>query len=344
MTADLLVVIVNYRTPELTLAAAASLLPARAAFPRLRVLIVDGGSADSSAEHITSGVADQNWGDWITILPLSVNGGFAFANNCAIAAVAATGPLPPLIALVNPDAQVRPGALETMAALFAREPKAGAVGALLIHEDGRPQSSAFRFPSMRGEFCRGAATKAIDRLLREPPSRIDSAIALEVPWVTGAAVMLRTTALAEVGLFDEGFFLYFEETELMHRLRARGWNVWHEPAAKVVHEGGAATQIRDPETGLPYRRPLPAYWYEARRRYFILTHGRVQGLAAGFAWLAGRALWRTRQLVAPRLHEAPEHEFRDFVRHGLWPRRYDVTPAVRPLGSRPGDRPAWMTW
>ena len=340
---DLGVVIVNYRTAELTLAAVASLLPARAAFASLRVVVVDGASGDGSAERIAAGVAAACWSDWVSVLPLDVNGGFAFANNRAIAVLAAAGSLPAAIALVNPDARVRPGALEAMAALLAREPRAGAVGALLIHDDERPQSSAFHFPSIAGEFCRGAQTGAIDRLLRVPPTRIDSNVAIEVPWVTGAAVMLRTAALAQAGLFDEGFFLYFEETELMRRLRRHGWTVWHEPAARVVHEGGAATQIRDPATGLPRRQPLPAYWYAARRRYFALAHGRSRALGAGLAWLAGRGVWRLRQLVAPRPHMGAEREGRDLVAHGLWPHRGDAAGAPRALGAPAGDRPAWMT-
>ena len=339
---DLAVAIVNYRTADLTIDCVASLLAARETFSGLRVLVVDGGSADGSAERIADAVDRRGWGDWVTVLPLVVNGGFAFANNRAIAALMAAGPLPPAIALVNPDARVRPGALERMAALLNREPDAGAVGALLIHEDGRPQSSAFRFPSIRGELCRGAATGLIDRLLRVPPISIDTDVAIEVPWVTGAAVMLRTATLAEVGLFDEGFFLYFEETELMRRLRDHGWTVWHEPAALVVHEGGAATQIRDPETGLPYARPMPAYWYEARRRYFALGRGRVYGIAAGLAWLVGRSWWELRQTVAPRRRPGPQREVRDTIVHGLWPNRFDATAAIRPLDATPGERPAWM--
>ena len=340
---NLAVAVVNYRTPALTLDCVASLAAARAAFPGLRAVVVDGGSADGSAERIAAGVAAGGWGDWAKVLPLAVNGGFAYANNRAIGALAEPGPLPDAIALINPDARVRPGALEAMAALLDREPRAGAVGARLIHEDGRLQSSAFPFPSIRGEFSRGAATGVIDRLLRVPPLSIDSDVPVEVPWVTGAAVMFRTAALAEAGLFDEGFFLYFEETELMRRLRAHGWTVWHEPAALVVHEGGAATKIRDPETGLALRQPMPAYWYAARRRYFTLGHGRAHGLAAGLAWLAGRGWWRVRQLVAPRAYLGPVRETRDFIDHGLWPDRRDAVPAARSLDSAAGDLPAWMT-
>ena len=339
---SLAVIVVNYRTPALALQAVGSLVPTRASFRQFQVIVVDGGSDDGSAAALAEGITAAGWSDWVTLLPLPVNGGFAFANNRAIAALATAGPLPQAVALVNPDARVRPGALEAMAALLDREPRAGAVGAQLIHQDGRRQSSAFRFPTLRGEFCRGARTHLFERILGVPQSSVDSEVATEVPWVTGAAAMLRTEALAETGLFDEGFFLYFEETELMRRLHRAGWTVWHEPAARVVHEGGAATQIRDPETGLPRARRTPSYWYQARRRYFALAHGRPAALAAGFAWLAGQLWWRLRQLVAPRPGHHPHRETRDLLAFGLWPAARDGRAAVRPLDAAPGDRPAWM--
>ncbi len=340
---NIAVSIVNYRTPDLTIDCVASLVPARVAFPDLRVVLVDGGSADGSAERMAAAVTSHGWNDWVTVLPLAINGGFAFANNHAIAALREKGPLPPAIMLVNPDARVRPGALEHLAALLDSKPDVAAVGALLIHEDGRPQSCAFRFPSLRGEFCRGAGTGFIDRLLGEPPTSIESKVAVEVPWVSGAAVLLRTAALAESGLFDDGFFLYFEETELMGRLRDHGWSIWHEPAAWVVHDGGAATQIRDPETGLPRARPMPAYWYEARLRYFTLRKGRLYGLLSGLAWLAGRMLWQVRQIVAPQGRPVVQRELGDMIAHGLWPSRFDATAAVRRVDEAARDRPAWMT-
>lgn len=339
---DLAVVIVNYRTADLTLDCVASLLPARAAFPTLRVMVIDGHSNDGSAERIAESVTARGWDDWVTVLPLPVNGGFAFANNRAIAALAAAGPLPPAIALINPDARVRPGALETLAARLDREPQAGAVGAQLIHEDGRRQASAFRFPTLRSEFCRGAGTGLFDKILREPPIVIESDVALEVPWVTGAAVMFRTKALRTTGMFDDGFFLYFEETELMHRLQRAGCTIWHEPAARVVHEGAAATQIYDPETGMPRRQRMPRYWYVSRRRYFAVVYGRFYALLTGLAWLGGRLFWRLRQLVFPRSDEGTRRSIGDMMQYGLWPTPFDGRSAAASLDAPPQDVPAWM--
>ena len=336
------VIIVNYRTPDLTIDCIDALADARLAFPGLRTVVVDGGSDDGSAERIAQSVVDKGWSDWVTVMPLKINGGFAYANNRALVALTTGENRPDAIALINPDARVRPGALEAMAALLTREPRAGAVGARLEHEDGRSQASAFHYPSLRGEFCRGARTALIERLLGQPPSRIDADKACEVPWVTGAAVMFRTAALRAVGFFDEGFFLYFEETDLMRRLRAGGWEIWHEPAARVVHLGGAATQIRDPETGLPKAQRMPQYWYESRRRYFALAGGRGFALMTGVAWVMGSALFYLRRAASRSLDTGPMRAMGDFIEFGLWPTKADALAAVVQFGVSPGETPAWM--
>ena len=154
--------------------------------------------------------------------------------------------------------------------------------------------------------------------------------------------MLRTAALRATGLFDEGFFLYFEETDLMRRLRRAGWSIWHEPAARVVHAGGAATQIRDPATGLPRPQRLPRYWYESRRRYFALDHGRGYALLCSLALLAGTGLFRLRQAVMPRPDHSTRRLVRDMLRFGFWPSRLDALTADLPLDGAPHERPLWM--
>lgn len=338
----LAVIVVNYATPDLTIRCIDAIDAARADLPDLRLVVVDGASPDDSVARIGGAIAARQQGEWVTLLPLAVNGGFGFANNHGIAELARASDLPHAIALINPDAFVTPGALAAMLAVLAREQRAGAVGGLLIHEDGRPQSSAFRFPTLASEFCAGARTAALERLLRVPPSRIDLNEMGEVPWVTGAAVLFRTAALRDVGLFDEGFFLYYEETELMWRLRRGGWSIWHEPAARIVHAGGAATNIRDPETGLPRRERLPGYWYDSRRRFVTLTRGRLYGLAFNLAWVAGRAFWKLRQRAAPRPETGALRATRDVISHGLWPTRRDATPAVAQFDASPNATPRWM--
>lgn len=337
------VLIVNYRTPALVIENLAALAAERAALPGLTAVVVEGGSGDDSARLIGDAIAERGYGDWARLLPLAVNGGFAYANNQAMLSLERAGALPETIVLVNPDARVRPGALAAMVALLEARPRAGAVGGLLEQEDGTPQGCAFPFPSLRGEFTSGAGIHALRRLLGLPPTVVTSEAARRVPWVTGAAVAFRRAALAEVGLFDDGFFLYFEETELMHRLARAGWEIWHEPAARIVHHGGMATGVRDPETGRMLAKRLPRYWYDSRRRYFVRTGGFAYAVAAGLCWLTGSVLGRARRMLTGKADERPVRETRDFLSYSLWPRPADRARAALPrLGDEPGRAPAWM--
>jgi hypothetical protein len=331
------VVIVNYRTPALTLAAWRSARAERALLPGLFILLVDGGSGDGSAERLQAALAADPDPD-TEVLALPLNGGFGYANNQALLRLARR-PVPPgKVLLLNPDAQLRPGALRRLVDALDREPRVAAVGAQLEGEDGVRQGSAFHFPSVAAEFCRGAGTDILRRLVRQPQPVVERREPGPAPWVTGAAVLFRWEALREVGLFDTGFFLYFEEVELMHRLRAAGWDVWHDPQARVVHQGGGSTDIQWGPDGFHKRTALPPYWYASRRRYFMRTGGAGRTVLAGIAFLAGRLVWQARLLVGRRRDSFPLRTSRDTARLSLFPARRDRIGHVGRL-DEPLDRP-----
>lgn len=336
-------VLVNYRTPDLAIACLDALAAERSERPDLRVIVVDGGSGDDSAARIAAAMEARALGDWASLLALPVNGGFGYANNQALMTLAAEPAPPDYVLLINPDARVRPGALDGLARVLDVHPRAGAVGGALEEEDGTRQGCAFNFPSITSEFCRGARTDVLRVLLREPLPVVWSDTACRTPWVTGAAVMLRMAALRQTGLFDDSFFLYFEEVELMSRIARAGWEIWHEPAARVVHIGGASTTVRwdDPEQRALPR--LPSYWYESRLRYFVRTRGALYGLASGLAFLAGRMIWQVRRVAQRRSDPYPSHTTRDVARHSLWARAATRRAARLPrLDDAPGATPAWM--
>jgi N-acetylglucosaminyl-diphospho-decaprenol L-rhamnosyltransferase len=336
------VVIVNYRTPELTRACLASLMRERNSIAGLRVVVVDGGSADGSAELLGSVIAGADLRDWVELLPLPINGGFGWANNQAIGRLIA-GPEPPdYIHLLNPDAEIEPGAIKFLVDYLDDHPATAAVGSQLLEPDGSWTGSAFSFPTLRGEFSRGARTGALDRLLRVPPVATTSATASEVDWATGASVMFRVAALRQTGLFDEGFFLYHEEIELMWRMRKAGWAVAFEPRSRVRHVGGAATGVHSRPTIRPLEPRKPHYWYRSRSRYFGLTRGRAAATSAFFSWLLGHAVWRLRWAAGLAPDAKPfDHQLRDHVANAF-PRKHDLKHAPAPANDPPTDHPAWM--
>jgi N-acetylglucosaminyl-diphospho-decaprenol L-rhamnosyltransferase len=332
---NIAVVTVNYRTPELTKRSIAALAKERERLPGLRAVVVDGGSGDGSAEELAEVLGHPDYAGWVEFLPLPINGGFGWANNQAMLTLARKKQQPEYVHLLNPDTEVMPGAVSALVEELRANPDCGAAGSLLIAPDGQQAASAFRFPSAGREFVSGAQSEALGRLIRVAPTVVEAERSAEVDWVTGASVMFRTSALRATGLFDDGFFLYFEEVELMHRLRAVGWTVRHVPASRVVHLEGAAT-------GMGSARPLPGYWYKSRRRYFALTGGAAVAGAANVAWASGRLVAMAKKALGRFQNRSGSHTA-DLLRFGLWPRREDRMPSVPAWGDAPGKPPAWMT-
>lgn len=333
-------VIVNYRTPDMALDCLAALAAERERLPGLRAILVDGGSGDESADRLAAGLAGSPHASWTTLLPLAVNGGFGWANNQAIRRALRQPDAADFVYLVNPDAMIEPGALAALVAALRGAPDAASAGSQLIGPQGRAVGSAFRFPTIAGEFFRGASTPLLERLARVPSGLVEGDRPVAAEWVTGASVLLRADALRQCGLFDEGFFLYFEEVELMHRLRTAGWRALYIPSSRVHHIGGAATGIVD---GASVQARLPDYWFRSRRRYFARVHGPRRARLAAFAWIAGYAVWRARELAGLGRNSAhAPSELRDLIRNGIAPVAADRRAAVPTWDSPTDEMPAWM--
>ncbi|WP_236697424.1 glycosyltransferase [Sphingomonas sp. Leaf357] len=342
-TRNVAAVMVNFRTAALALAAAKALGSARAEFPDLRLVIADGFSDDGSVEALTEGVTKDKLGDWVTVLPLAVNGGFGWANNQAMLHLLQSDTPPEYIYLLNPDTEVTPGAVSALVDTLDRVPNCAAVGSLLLNDDGSPSGSAFRFPSIGREFLGGSHADGLGRLFGIIPMVIDDRQECEADWVTGASLMFRAAALKQTGLFDTSFFLYFEEVELMHRLGRAGWTVRHQPASRVHHIGGASTGLAYNRKDLAVGPPLPRYWFASRRRLFALIGGKGTAIRAGLAWLAGHALFMLRRLLGRGGGHIPKRrEARDLLRYGLIPNRADFQRDLTAWDEPPGRTPAWM--
>jgi GT2 family glycosyltransferase len=329
------VVTVNYRTPELTKRCMAAVAKEREKLPLLRAVVVDGGSGDGSAAELAEALAQPDYVDWVEFLPLPINGGFGWANNQAILTLARQPQPPEFVHVLNPDTEVMPGAIAALIEDLQANADCAAAGSLLIAPEGQLAACAFRFPSPGREFVSASQSEVLGRLLGVARTVVDAKHGCEVDWVTGASVMFRADALRATGLFDDGFFLYFEEVELMHRLRAAGWTVRHVPTSLVFHVEGAAT-------GLGAARPLPGYWYGSRRRYFALTGGAVVTGAANLAWAGGRLVAMAKKAMRRFNNRSGAHAA-DLLRFGLWPRREDRRPSAPAWGDPPGKLPAWMT-
>lgn len=310
--ARLAVSIVNYRTAGMVIAALPALLAELEGLARAVVLIVDNASPGDDADRLEAHVAAEGLAERVRVIRSARNGGFAAGNNLAFAACRELGWTPDAVLLLNPDAEVRPGALRELLAVMASSPRIGVVGASLERRPGSGWTAAFHFPSIMGEFARGTGIGPIARLwpvlIEEPtgPIRAD--------WVTGAAMLVRSEMLDEIGGMDESYFLYFEEVDFMLKAARAGWETWHAPAARVLHVPGGATGMLD---GRPREGPMPAYWFDSWRRYFSKNHGPIRARAAAAAKLAGLLVGEAHRLLRRRDRSLPPGFVTTFARRCL---------------------------
>ena len=336
------VVIVNYRTPEMVLSCLEALGNERARLPSLEAIVVDNASGDDSVSILSARIAQAPFAEWVGFQSLPLNGGFGWGNNEAILSLLARTTPPDAIMLLNPDTVVESGAVVALVEELKRRPDAGAIGSQLVNPDGTLAGSSFRFPTVAREFIRGLGIAGVGRLLGIKPVLIDFGERGPLDWVTGASVLLRTGALRDAGLFDTGFFLYFEEVELMRRFARHGWRSYHCPESRVLHAAGASTGVVDGQ--LKGDRPPPDYIFRSRHRYFALSGGRFLAFLADFAWLIGNMAARAvGTFSASRGAASSRAERASLFRIGLGARPIDEVSAVTRVGDPLGCPPFWMT-
>ena len=122
--------------------------------------------------------------------------------------------------------------------------------------------------------------------------------------------MIRCEVLEQIGLFDEDFFLYFEETDLCRRAAEAGWKTAYVRDSEVTHIGSVST-------GMKAWDRVPRYWFDSRRHYFRKSHGRIYAGIATLAHIAGAMVYRLRALVADKPRVDPPKFLRDLIWHAI---------------------------
>lgn len=317
---DIAVVMVTYKSAQLAIRALKSLQAERAS-PELTVnaIVVDNASGD--LPEIAKAVEDFGW-SWVTLILAPKNGGFAYGNNLGIERAYASSN-PSYVYLLNPDTEVRPGAITSLTRFLESHPGVGIAGSSFETLEGREWPIAFRFPTLVSEFNQGLEFGVVTRLLdRWITVRHMSRSSEQVDWISGASVMIRPEVFAAIGGLDENYFLYFEETDFCRRARAAGFATWYVPDSRVMHIGGETT-VADGA-----RKRLPSYWFESRRRYFVLTFGLVYAIAIDVVAVLAHFLGLLKRSILGRRHTAVPHYIRDLVRYSvLWKRNRHIPPA-----------------
>jgi hypothetical protein len=271
-------VIVHYRTLAETAIAAAAVAGSA---PEAEIVVVDNASGDRIAEELARDAPGAR------LVVESVNRGYGAACNRGARETAR-----PYLLFLNSDAVVGPGAVAALAEALDRDAGLAAVGPRLRNPDGSLQESIRRLPTPWRIFCESAGLAFLSGgrapLEGHTATRQDHARAREVEALMGAALLVRRAAFEQVGGFDEAFFLYAEETDLMARWRDRGWRLSYQPTAEVVHAGGRSGGDR-----------LFGQLHASLVRYARKHHGRAAAIFAGLALDGGAAVRYAAALATP---------------------------------------------
>ncbi len=309
----LLTVILNWRTPEMTLQSAEAALQALQSIAGALV-IVDNDSGDGSFERLSAEVAARGWDigpQTVRVLQSGRNGGFGAGNNFGIRAGMPDGSKPDFVYILNSDAFPEAQAIAALLVHLQLHPATGFAGSYIHGPDGLPHRSAFRFPSIAAEFEAQIKFGPVSRILRN--SIVAQPIPLatgRVDWLAGASLMMRQSVLDQIGLFDETFFLYFEETDLCRRAALAGWPTDYVLESRIVHIGSVSTGMKE------WRR-VPQFWLDSRLHYFMKNHGRAYTCAATLSHIAGGILWRARILIQRKDRGDPPLYLTDLTLHAL---------------------------
>lgn len=235
------------------------------------VIVVDNASSDGTPAYLR-----QNFPD-VRLIANQTNAGFGVANNQGLALARGEWVL-----FLNPDAELRPGALAALRRILETQPGVGVVGPRLRYADGQIQSSRRRFPT---PLMALAESTVLGRWWPTNPAArryhcldVSDGQAQDVDWLNGACLLTRRSVLEQIGGFDPRFFMYSEELDWCRRVRDGGWRIVYSPSAEVIHREGKSS-----EQNLARRA---RNFHESKARYFEKYYGRGVGRALRIYLLA----------------------------------------------------------
>lgn len=288
---SLLIIIVNFRTPDLVIQCLESLVPEIPTLPGARVVIAENGSEDDSAEKISSAITKQGWDSWARLLPLENNYGFAGGNNRGWK----VAPDARYALLLNSDTIVHPGCLAACLKTLQEDSSIGAMSCLVKNQDGSPQNVARTFPNPLRQFVRTLGLPwSLPALFswadtddlnwdRETECR-------DVGWLGGAFLMIPGDVIRKHGLLDEDFFFYGEDIEFSHRIAKAGFRRYYQASAgSITHLGGGSSS--------PDHRPSPEKVIRQYRARYLIQRKCYGRFSEIFLRNTDRLIWSLRSIL-----------------------------------------------
>src|SRR4030067_1949657 len=261
---DLCTIIVNWKTKEYLLHCIDSILQKKGSRP-MEIIVIDNGSRDRSREEV------KRQFPGLRLIENGRNLGFAKAVNQGLRVSSGR-----YLLLLNPDTQLREGAIENLVSFMESHAEAGVAGAQLLDGDGSKHNSIANFPSLTTELLN---KNLLRRLFPKkfPGKEKDYPEPIEVDSVIGACMTVRRDVLDQVGLLDEDYFLFLEETDWCYRIKRAGWRIYYVPHAEVYHFQGKSAEAVKKRATVEFYRSRYHFFRKHRDgfQFFILLMGLV---------------------------------------------------------------------
>jgi N-acetylglucosaminyl-diphospho-decaprenol L-rhamnosyltransferase len=254
------------------------------------VIVVDNGSTDGSQKMLEEKYRE------VKIIQNAENLGLGKASNQGIENTKGK-----YILLLNNDTIVNGQSFDAMIEFLEQQPKAGAVGGKLLNPDGTTQAGYNYFSSLFQEFL--VATRLGELIRPGYPAVMDGDEIRSVDWMGSACLMVRRSALDEVGLLDEGYFIYGDETDLQYRLKKAGWDVYYLPEVTTIHYGGRSMN-RWSRRKMVYRGKMLFY-----QKHYGFLQTLFLRLLLGILSLAKSVVWAV-MLILPQKQDLARKELR----------------------------------
>ena len=284
MRSTVRVIIVSWNAKADLRACLASLAESTADASRVEVVVVDNASSDGSPEMV------RNEYPHVDLRETGANLGFSGGNNVALADNRCD-----YVFLLNSDAMLPKGGLDTLLEWADVTPDAGLIGPKVINPDGTLQFSCRRWPTPQAGLFRNVYLgklfpqnqPAADYLMRD----FDHASPLDVDWLSGCAMLMRRACLEQVGpLDDKTFFMYCEDMDWSLRVHEAGWRVVYAPVIDVIHKiGGSSDQVAE-RMIIEHSRAMVRFW--KKHRAFFASRTPVWATALVLPWAILRAAVR----------------------------------------------------
>jgi len=254
------------------------------------IVVVDNGSTDGSQQMLVEKYPA------VRIIQNTRNVGLGKASNQGIENTRGK-----YILLLNNDTIVNGQSFDEMIEFLEQNPGTGAIGGKLLNPDGSTQAGYNYFPSLFQEFL--VATRLGELIRPGYPAVMDADEIRSVDWMGSACLMVRRSALDQVGLLDEGYFIYGDETDLQYRLKKAGWDVYYLPDATTIHFGGRSMD-RWRRRKMVYRGKMLFYQnhYGVLQTFFLRVLLGVLSVAKALVWALAYILPQKRDLAKKELH------------------------------------------